>query len=223
MRRRDFLGAISGAATAWPLAGRAQQVERAKRIGVLVGLAEQDPDTKARFAKFQQGLEALGWSDGRNVSIDYRFAPGGTQVEARAKELVGLRPDVIVSQASPATRAVQHETHTIPIVFVGVADPIGSNFVAGLARPGGNITGFLLFERSITGKWLAILKDITPGLARVMLVINPKTAPYYEFYLHAAQAAASSLGVEVALGSHRRLPRRNRGRVQASRGRGTAA
>ncbi|MET0707785.1 MAG: ABC transporter substrate-binding protein [Tardiphaga sp.] len=201
MRRRDFLGAISGAATAWPLAGRAQQVERAKRIGVLVGLAEQDPDTKARFAKFQQGLEALGWSDGRNVSIDYRFAPGGTQVEARAKELVGLRPDVIVSQASPATRAVQHETHTIPIVFVGVADPIGSNFVASLARPGGNITGFLLFEPSITGKWLAILKDITPGLARVMLVINPKTAPYYEFYLHAAQAAASSLGIEVALGS----------------------
>jgi putative ABC transport system substrate-binding protein len=116
-----------------------------------------------------------------------------------AKELVALQPDVVICQASPATSALQRETHTIPIVFVGVADPIGSGFVASLAQPGGNITGFLLFEASITGKWLAMLRDIAPSLARAALVINPKTAVYYEFYLRAAQAAASSLGIELVL------------------------
>jgi putative tryptophan/tyrosine transport system substrate-binding protein len=201
MRRREFISLIGGAVAAWPLAARAQQGERMRRIGVLVGLFEDDPDTKVRLAGFQQGLERLGWSEGRNVHIDYRFAPAGARAQVLAKELVSLQPDVIVSQASPATGALQRETRTIPIVFVGVADPIGSGFVASLARPGGNITGFLLFEASITGKWLAMLKDIAPNLSRVTLVINPKSAPYYEFYLHAAQAAASSLGLELVLGS----------------------
>jgi putative ABC transport system substrate-binding protein len=198
MRRREFITLLGGAAAAWPLAARAQP-DRMRRIGVLVILTEDDPDTKARLAGLRQGLERLGWFEGRNVRIDYRFDPAGTQVQVLAKELVALQPDVVICQASPATSALQRETHTIPIVFVGVADPIGSGFVASLAQPGGNITGFLLFEASITGKWLAMLRDIAPSLARAALVINPKTAVYYEFYLRAAQAAASSLGIELVL------------------------
>jgi hypothetical protein len=197
MRRRSFITLLGGAAATWPVGARGQQTERMRRVGVLVGLAEADPDTKSRLAAFQQGLERLGWSEGRNVRIDYRFAPPGSQLQTLARELVSLQPDVILSQASPATRALQRETRTIPIVFVGVADPIGSGFVSTLAQPGGNITGFLLFEASITGKWLAMLKDIAAGLTRATLVINPKTAAYYEFYLQAAEAAlphsASSL------------------------------
>ena len=198
MRRRQFITLLSGAA-AWPLAARAQQTERVRRIGVLVGLTENDPDTKARLAGLRQGLERLGWSEGQNVRVDYRFAPAGTQAQVLAKELVALQPDVLLCQASPATSALQRETRTIPIVFVGVADPIGSGFVTSLAQPGGNITGFLLFEASITGKWLAMLRDIAPSLTRAALVINPKTAVYYEYYLRAAQAAASSLGIELVL------------------------
>jgi putative tryptophan/tyrosine transport system substrate-binding protein len=164
---------------------------------VLMALPEDDPDTKARLAGLRQGLEALGWSEGRNVRIDYRFAPAGVGAQVLAKELVALQPDVIVGNASLVTGALQRETHTIPIVFTGVADPIGSGFVTNLARPSGNITGFLLFEASITGKWLAMLKGIAPALSRAALVINPKTAVYYEYFLRAAQASASSLAIEL--------------------------
>jgi putative ABC transport system substrate-binding protein len=200
LRRREFITLLGGAAVTWPHAARAQQRERVERIGVLTGLAEDDTDTKARLAKFRQGLESLGWSEGRNVRIDYRFAPAGVQAHALAKELVALQPDVILSNSTPVTLALQRETRTIPIVFLGVSDPIGSGFVASLARPGANITGLLLFEASITGKWLAMLSDIAPGLSRALLVINPKTAAYYEFYLRAAQAAASSLAIELVFG-----------------------
>jgi putative tryptophan/tyrosine transport system substrate-binding protein len=196
--RRKFLATLGGA-TAWPLAVRAQLPEGARQIGVLMGLAEDDPDTKGRLFVLRQGLEKLGWVEGRNVRIDYRFAPAGAGATELAKELVALRPDVILSNASPATAALQRETSVVPIVFTGVADPIGSGFVASLARPGGNITGFLLFEASITGKWLAMLKEVAPDLARAALVINPKSAPYYQFYLRAAQAAASSLGIDLVL------------------------
>ena len=208
MRRRDFLHTLTGATVAWPLAARAQQAERIRHIGVLLGISEDDPDTKARLSGLRQGLERLGWSEGRNVRIDYRFAPAATeaQVQVFAKELIALQPDVILSQASPATSALQRETRTIPIVFVGVADPIGSGFVASLAQPGGNITGLLLFEASITGKWLAMLRDIAPSLARVALAINPNTAVYYEYYLRAAQTAASSLGIELVLASIENAP-----------------
>jgi putative ABC transport system substrate-binding protein len=200
MKRREFITLLGGAAAAWPIAATyAQQPDRMRRIGVLVILTEDDPDTKARLAGLRQGLERLGWFEGRNVHIDYRFDPAGTQVQVLAKELVALQPDVVICQASPATSALQRETRTIPIVFVGVADPIGLGFVASLAQPGGNITGFLLFEASITGKWLAMLRDIAPSLARAALVFNPKTALYYEFYLRAAQAAASSRGIELVL------------------------
>jgi ABC-type uncharacterized transport system substrate-binding protein len=202
MRRREFitlLGVASASCVSWPITARAQLPEGTRHIGVLMGLAEDDPDTKARFFGLRQGLEKLGWVEGRNVRIDYRFAPAGARAEMLAKELVALRPDVILSNASPATAALQRETSVIPIVFTGVADPIGSGFVAGLARPGGNITGFLLFESSTTGKWLAMLKEIAPDLSRAALVINPKSAPYYQFYLRAAEAAASSLGIELVL------------------------
>jgi putative ABC transport system substrate-binding protein len=206
MRRREFIKVLAGSAAAWPLAVRAQQPERMKRVGVLMGLAEDDPDAKARLSGLQQALERLGWFDGRNVRIDYRYAPAGTQAQVLAKELIALQPDVVLSQSSPATSALQRETQTIPIVFVGVADPIGSGFVASLAQPGGNITGFLLFEASITGKWLAMLRDIAPSVARVALVINPKTAVYYEYYLRAARTAASSLGIELVLVSIENAP-----------------
>jgi ABC-type uncharacterized transport system substrate-binding protein len=202
MKRREFITLLGGAAAScvsWPMTARAQLPEGARHISVLMGLAEDDPETKARLFVLRQGLEKLGWVEGRNVRIDYRFAPAGAHAEVLAKELVALRPDVILSNASPATVALQRETSVIPIVFTGVADPIGSGFVAGLARPGGNITGFLLFEASITGKWLAMLKEVAPDLARAALVTNPKSAPYYQFYLRAAQAAASPLGIELVL------------------------
>ena len=200
MKRRQFITLLGGAA-AWPLAARAQLSEGARQIGVLMGLAEDDPDTKARLFVLRQGLEKLGWVEGHNVRIDYRFAPAGARAEKLAKELVALRPDVILSNASPATAALQRETSVIPIVFTGVADPIGSGFVASQARPSGNITGFLLFEASITGKWLAMLKEVAPDLARAALVINPKSAP-----LRAAQAAAPSLGTELVLAAIGHVP-----------------
>jgi putative ABC transport system substrate-binding protein len=198
MRRREFIALFAGTAAAWPLIARAQQPE-VRRIGVLVGQAEDDPDTKARLAGFRQGLERLGWSEGRNVRIDTRFAPAGAQAPVLAKELVALQPDVILAQATPIVAALQRETRTIPMVFVAIADPVGSGFVTSLARPGGNLTGLLLFDASVTGKWLAMLRDIAPGLSRAALVINPKTAAYYEFYLRAAQAAAASLAIELVL------------------------
>src|SRR6516165_12071651 len=154
MKRREFITLLGGAA-AWPLAARAQQSEQVQRVGVLMGLAEDDPDAKARLAGFRQGLESLGWSEGRNIRLDTRFAPGGAQVQVLAKELVGLQPEVILAHATPLVAALRRETVTIPIVFANITDPVGSGFVASLARPGGNITGLLLFEASITGKWLA--------------------------------------------------------------------
>ena len=179
MRRREFITLLGGAA-AWPLAAGAQLTERVRRIGVLMPFAEDDADTKARLAGFRHELERLGWSEGRNVRIDYRFALAGVQAPMFAKELLALQPDVIVAVSTPVTTALQRETHTVPIVFVGItADPIGSGFVASLARPGGNLTGLTMFEASVSGKWLAMLKEIAPHLARAALVFNPKTAPYY--------------------------------------------
>jgi putative ABC transport system substrate-binding protein len=156
-------------------------------------LGYDDPATKAFWAE----LEKLGWFEGRNIYIDSRYAPAGTEVQALAKELVALRPDVIFAQSRPATAALQRETRTIPIVFASVIDPIGAGFIDGLARPGGNITGFLVYEPTIVGKWLAMLKEIAPPLARVALMGNPKTAPYYDYLLTAGAAAAPSLGIEL--------------------------
>jgi ABC-type uncharacterized transport system substrate-binding protein len=195
IERRKFLAALGGAA-AWPLAARAQQGELMRRIGVLVGLAEDDQETKARLAAFREGLEKRGWSEGRNVRIDYRFAPASAQMQVLAKELVALRPEVILAHTTPVTAALQQESSTIPIVFTAIADPVGSGFVTSLPRPGGNITGVMLYEASVTGKWLAMLKEIAPNLVRAAFVANPKTATYYDYYLQAAKTAALSVGVE---------------------------
>ena len=197
MQRREFITLLGGAAAAWPVVARAQQRGRVPRIGVLMVSEIDDPDAKARFAGFLQGLERLGWSDRNNVRIDTRFALPGKQVQVLAKELVDLQPDVILAQATPGTVSLQRATSVIPIVFVNVADPIGSGFVASLARPGGNITGVVLFEASICSKWLSMLKEMAPRLTRAALVLNPKTAPYYQFYLRAAEAAAPLVGIEL--------------------------
>jgi putative tryptophan/tyrosine transport system substrate-binding protein len=198
MRRRDIITLVGGGA-AWPLVARAQQSDRVRRIGVLMGFAEDDPEMKARLAGFRQGLEKRGWSEGRNVRIDYRFAPDSSadQAQVLAKELIALQPDVILAQTTPVVAALQRESRLIPIVFASLTDPIGSGFVASLPRPGGNITGVMLYEASVTGKWLAMLKEIAPRLERAALVTNPKTAPFYNYYLRAAESLSPSLGIKV--------------------------
>jgi ABC transporter substrate binding protein len=167
-----------------------------RRIGVLMGLREDDLETKSRLAKLRQELERLRWSEGSNLHMDIRFAPAGDQGSVLAKELVALQPDVILAHTTPITAALQRESRTIPIVFAVVADPIGSGFIASLPQPGGNITGVSQYEASVTGKWLAMLKEIAPSLVRAGFVANPKTATYYGYFLRAGEALASSLGIE---------------------------
>jgi putative ABC transport system substrate-binding protein len=197
MQRREFIKLLGGAAAVWPLSARAQQPDRMRRIAVLVGYAEDDPETKARLAAFRQGLERRRWSEGRNVRIDCRFAAGRTeQFQPLAKELVALQPDVILAHTTPVVAALQQESPAIPIVFVNVSDPIGSRFIASLSRPGGNLTGVLHYEASITGKWLAMLKEIAPRTGRAALLANPKTTPY-DYFLQAAMALAPSLAMEL--------------------------
>src|SRR4029434_9687299 len=174
MRRREFIMLLSCAAAIWPLAARAEQRQRVRRVVVLVGVAENDPEMKERIAGLRQGLEKLGWVEGSNLRIDYRFAPAGAHARLLARELIALQPDVILTQSTPATAAMQQETRTIPIVFAGVVDPIVSGFVASLSRPGGNLTGLLQYEEGITGKWLAMLKEIAPNVTRIALVANPR-------------------------------------------------
>src|SRR5499433_1934849 len=197
MRRREFITLLGGAAVAWPLAVRAQQRERMRRIGVLTADAEDDPGVKARLAAFQQGLDRLGWSVDRNVRIDYRFAANNPdQYQPLAKELIRLQPDVLLAYTTPVAAAFERESRTIPIVFVNVSDPIGSGLVASLARPSGNLTGLMLYEEGITGKWLAMLKEITPALSRAALIANPKRTPY-DYFVRSAKSAASVLGIDL--------------------------
>ena len=199
MRRRDFITLVSGIAADWPIAARAQQDDRTRRIAVLMGLAEDDPETKARLAAFRQGLEKRGWSEGRNLQIEYRFAPASSagQAQALAQELVARQPEAIFAFGTPIITALQQQTRTVPIVFAGVADPVGSGFIASLARPGGTITGVMQYEASVTGKWLAMLKEISPTLMRAAFVVNPQTAPYYKYYLRTAESLSQSLGIEL--------------------------
>src|SRR6516162_6342319 len=196
VKRREFITLLGGAVVAWPLAARAQQPTR--RIGMLIGYSENDPEIQARLVAFRQALEGNGWKEGRGVLIDYRFAPAGPdQAQVFAKELVALQPDVLVGNSTPATAALLHETRTIPVVFVGVSDPVGSGFVASIARPDGNTTGFTNFEPSLTGKWLQLLKEIAPGILRVGVLFNPKTAPGGgSFFLAPFESAARSFAVE---------------------------
>src|SRR5438874_10936954 len=176
MQRREFITLLGGAAAAWPLAARAQQGGRMRRIGALTDFSEDDPEIKARHAGFREGLERLGWSEGRNVRIDYRFGPTNSMDHAQllAKELVALQPEVILAHTERIVAALQRETGAIPIVFGGVSDPVAQGFVPSLARPGGNLTGLMQFEAGITGKWLAMLKEIAPYVRSAALVQNRK-------------------------------------------------
>src|SRR5215813_13954717 len=158
MRRREFIGLVGGVGAIWPFAAHAQQSSKVPRIGVLIAAAQSDPEAKAWVGGFLQGLEKRGWSEDRNLHIDYRFALAGTQAQVLAKELVALQPDAIFAMPTPAVAALQRESHEIPIVFAALADPVGSGFIASLSRPGGNITGVMQYEPSVTGKWLAMLK-----------------------------------------------------------------
>jgi ABC-type uncharacterized transport system substrate-binding protein len=197
VRRRDFIKVIAGSAVAWPLAVRAQQPERMRRIGVLMGYPENDLEGPAFFAAFRQGLQKLGWIEGRNIRLDTRWAaPADAEARQRfAKELVALQPDVILSAVTPTTAALLQHTRTIPIVFATVSDPVGSGFVAGLAQPGGNVTGFQSMVGSLGSKWLELLKEIAPSVTRVAMLFNPAVAPYAEAFLNPFKAAASSFAV----------------------------
>jgi putative ABC transport system substrate-binding protein len=197
MRRRDFISLIGSAVSAWPVMARAQQPERVRRIAVLLGWSET-PIFRSSIDAFVQGLAQLGWVEGRSVEIDIRWAHGDVdRTRALAKELVEWQPDAIFTSTTPVTAALQRETKTTPIVFVIVADPIGSGFVAGLPKPGGNITGFTNVEASLGGKWLEILKDYAPSVKRVAFMFNPDTAPGGGLaFLGQFEAAARSLAVE---------------------------
>jgi len=198
MRRREFIALLGGAATAWPLTARAQQPDRMRRIGMLVALEETDREGRARIAAFRESLEKLGWAEGRSMRIDTRWAtPDDVESRQRfVKELIALRPDLILSHGTPATAALLQQTRTIPIVFAGVSDPVGSGFVASFPRPGGNVTGFSNMEPTMASKWLELLKEIAPRVNRVALLFNPATAPYVEYWLSPFKAAAASFTLE---------------------------
>jgi putative ABC transport system substrate-binding protein len=196
MRRRDFITLVGGAA-AWPLAARAQQGGPMRRIGVLNYLAADDPDSPARVTAFSQALQGLGWHDGRNIQIDYRWGGGDLDRSRRyATELVALAPDVILVSSGSALAVLQNVTRTVPIVFVNVSDPVGAGYVASLARPGANTTGFSLFEYGTSGKWLELLKQIVPMMTRAAVIRDPSiTSGTAQFA--AIQAVAPSLGAEL--------------------------
>jgi putative tryptophan/tyrosine transport system substrate-binding protein len=196
MRRREFVSLVGGAMAAWPLAARAQQGDQVRRIGVLNLLGETDPEAQAWDTAFRKRLVELGWIDGRNVRIDYRWGAGNLdRLQMFAKELIALNPDVLVAITTPGTAALQRETKTIPIVFAIVSDPIGSGFVASLANPGGNITGFINIEGSLSGKWLELMHEVAPSVARVGIIYNPSTAPYAQYYVDTFRSAAAAIAV----------------------------
>jgi len=200
MRRRDFITLLGGTAVAWPFGADAQQSDRIRLIGVLMGFPESDHEAQSWVAAFREELRKLGWAEGRNIEIDTRWATADVESMKRlAKELVALQPDFILTSTTPATAAMLQNTRTIPIIFVFVGDPVGSGFVASLARPGGNATGFTPIEGSLGGKWVDVLKEIAPRVARVALMFNPPTATFIEGYLNAFKAAAASLSVEAIL------------------------
>jgi putative tryptophan/tyrosine transport system substrate-binding protein len=195
MRRRAFIAALGGAA-AWPFVARAQQSERVRRVGVLMGIAN-DLEGQTRVAAFQTALQKLGWIEGHNVRIDYRWVAGDADLaRADATEVVGLKPDVILANGTTPVVALRHETSTVPIVFLVGLDPVESGFVASLARPGGNITGFTTFEPEMGGKWLEVLKEIAPHAVRIALIFNSDTQPAYATFLRSVEAAAPRFAVE---------------------------
>jgi putative ABC transport system substrate-binding protein len=197
MRRREFIGIVGGLAAAWPLVARAQQGERTRRLGVLMGSKESDSDSQTRLAAFRQALQAFGWTEGRNLHIDYRWAAADqSRLRAHAADLLGLTPDVILAHAPSALAALRGETRTVPIVFVMVPVPVELGVVASLAKPGGNITGFTHVEFSMAGKWMQLLKEISPGVNRLLFLLHPEH-PAWPGYLRTINSTASSFGVRV--------------------------
>jgi putative ABC transport system substrate-binding protein len=199
IRRREFVVALGGAVTAWPLAARAQQPTRVRRIAFLHPYAEGDPEVLTRVIAFRKGLEALGWTENRNIRIEHRYSGGDLgRIRAYATELVRSAPDLIVGSGTPITAALKQATDSIPIVFSVVNDPVGQGFVTTLSRPGGNITGFTFVDFPMVGKWLEMLKEIAPGVRRVTLLFDPDTAPYYSVFLREFGAGPASLAVELS-------------------------
>jgi len=199
MRRREFI-TVLGAAATWPLAGHAQQTERVRRIGWLVPWREKDAVTQGSVKAFAHALEHLGWVEGKNIRIDYRFAAGDPDLyKTYAAELVALSLDVLLAGNTPAVEALRQQTRTTPIVFVLVSYPVELGFVQGLARPGGNVTGFSAYDAPIMGKWVQLLKEIAPGVTRVVVIFNPGAAPFATFFNRSIEAAAASFGITASL------------------------
>jgi putative ABC transport system substrate-binding protein len=199
MRRREVIILLGGVTVAWPLTARAQQGERMRRIGVLMGFPESDSQAQGFITAFRDGLQKLGWTDGHNVRIDTRWAAPAEadSMQQLAKELVSLKPDLILSHTTPTTAALLQQTRTIPIIFATVTDPVGSGFVASLPRPGGIVTGFTLIEPTLAAKWVELLKEIAPRVKRVAMLFNPATATYADYFLKPFKAAATSFAVEA--------------------------
>jgi ABC-type uncharacterized transport system substrate-binding protein len=213
IRRREFIALLGGAAVSWPLAARAQQSGGLRRIGVLMITPESDPEGQTWVRVFREELQKLGWTEGRNISTDIRWwTPRDVEALPRlAKEFVAQQPDLILSQGTPSTVALLKETRTIPIIFGIAADPIGSGFVASFQRPGGNATGFIVTEPTISGKWVELLKEIAPGVVRVAILFNPTTATYSEYWLKSFRAAAASFALKAI-----EAPVRNRGDLDSA-------
>src|SRR6516162_2928643 len=200
--RRKFIALIGSAVSAWPLAARAQQAEQIRRIAMLSGLTASDPEAQARLAAFHQGLKEVGWTAGRNLHIDFRWSSDdAAETRTLARELVELKPELIIGMTTPAVAALVKEAKTIPIVFAGIVDPVGRGFVSSMARPGGNVTGILNFEFSMGGKWLETLKQVSPALRRVALLFNPETAPFAPSFVRVIESSATSFAVEPTAAS----------------------
>jgi putative ABC transport system substrate-binding protein len=198
VRRREFITLVGGTAVTWPLAARAQQPERMRRIGVLMGTVETDPEASRRVTEFQRGLQAQGLIDRRNIRIEFGWAgPDSERIKTYAVELVATSPDVLVATNSPGVAALRQATYTIPIVFVGIGDPVSQGFVDSLARPGGNVTGFTGFEFTLGGKWVGLLKEIAPAVTRVTYIFHPEIGPYYSLWLGSIEAAAAATSIEL--------------------------
>src|SRR5262252_4334541 len=200
VRRREFMTLLGGAAAAaWPLAARAQQGERMRRVAFLHPYAENDPEVLARVIAFRQGLEELGWTENRNILIEHRYTGGDFgRIQAHARELVRSAPDLLVGSGTPITGALKQATDAIPVVFNLVNDPVGQGLVASLARPGGNLTGFSFIDFPLIGKWLEMLKQIAPGVRRVTLLFNPHSTPFYPAFLHELGGDPALLGVKLS-------------------------
>src|SRR6516165_1144416 len=197
MRRREFIAAI-GWAAAWPVVARAQQAQKVPLVGALMPFEKGDEEAERRQSAFQNGLEQFGWRNGQNIRIEYRWAGGDpNRYQSHAAELVGLAPGVILANATPVLAAVRAQTHTIPIVFVQVIDPVSRGFVNSLARPGGNITGFTNFEFPMGGKWVEVLKEVAPSIKSIAVIFNPVTAPYGERFVEQIATSASPLAIQV--------------------------